>query len=157
MKNLSLLLFLSFILFAACNNDADNIDGNSTINNSDLVGNWKLNEDIQSYRNDTLQFSSNIDYSLEMKDDGSMLRTSINTVTTLYWVKNNDGTAIFIIEERQTQNGDIFTSSRRMTIEEDEIDKQVWKQETVSTGVIDVGTGATFDYKSITTWTLERE
>jgi hypothetical protein len=157
MKNLSLLLFLSFILFAACNNDADNIDGNSTINNSDLVGNWKLNEDIQSYRNDTLQFSSNIDYSLEMKDDGSMLRTSINTVTTLYWVKNNDGTAIFIIEERQTQNGDIFTSSRRMTIEEDEIDKQVWKQETVSTGLIDFGTGATFDHKSITTWTLERE
>lgn len=157
MKNLSFLLFLSFILFAACNNDADNNDGNSTINNSDLVGNWKLNEDIQSYRNDTLQHSSNIDYDLEIKDDGSMLRTSINAITTLYWVKNNDGTAIFIIEERQTQNGNIFASSRRMTIEEDEIDKQVWKYETVSLGVIDFGTGETFDYKSITTWTLERE
>jgi len=157
MKNLFFLLLLNVILFSACNNDADNINENPIINNADLVGNWKLNEDRQSYRNDTLEYSSNIDYSLEIKSDGSMLRTSINTVTTLYWVRNNDGTAIFIIEERQTQNGDIFASSRRMIIEEDEIDKQVWKQETESLGVTNLGTGETFDHKSITTWTLERQ
>ncbi len=144
MKNLSFILFV-VVAFMACNNDEEP----PIINDDTLIGTWSLNEDIKTYINDSLQSSSNADYTLEVQEN-VMIKTAFSSSSTHYWTRNSDRTIMFIITENQNSSGNVFANTHRMQIEQDEQNNQLWKEEFITQN----SSGG--EYKLVRTWTLER-
>ena len=146
MKYLSFILFVVVALMG-CNKDEET----PIINNDDdnLIGTWSLNENYKSYVNDSLQFQGVSDYTLGIQD-GVMTRSFLGNSDRYYWVRNIDGTVMFLITERVTTSGGILASANRMQIELNEQNRQVWRQETL--GKLPSGD----DSKIVRVWTLNR-
>jgi hypothetical protein len=148
MKNLTFYLLL-LLVFTACNKDENPIIEPSAVH--PLVGNWNLEHHYLNMANDSLINEGSLNYTVEIKDNGVFLLNRIVDITTNYWLLNEDKTAIFIIEEFPNANGNLFTSSKKMNIEINEQDYQVWKS------THSYMNSDSLNMVHTETWTLERQ
>lgn len=148
MKNLTFYALL-LLLFTACNKDENPIIEPSVVH--PLVGNWDLEHHYFNMADDSLINEDNLNFTAEIKDNGVFLLNRIVDITTNYWLFNEDKTAIFIIEEFSNTNGNSFISSKKMNIEVNEKDYQVWKY------IFTYMNSDSINMTQTEIWTLERQ
>lgn len=146
-----LILIIPVLILMSCNKDDDMIepiDGNT----HPFIGTWSLQENWNITVEDSLASDRTFDYTLEINADGTMVKTDLNNLRYYYWLTNTDTSAIFIMQEFPTSDGQIQVGGERFIIEKNEYNNQVWVDKLTYLSFPD-----SIETTTITTWTLERQ
>ena len=140
---LLLLIASSLLFFYSCTKSAEGVRDN-------LVGDWQVDTKF-SYLKDNKEISSSVNsFFLNLRDDGTGIRNSINRKDTLDWAYVKSPESVLIA---QSYGSGFTPSATKFLIVKNDANSQIWEINTRRFFYIDTASVLT-DYRE--TWKLER-